>query len=119
MEETIGDFQCGFRKGRSTVDQTFTLRQILEKSIEFGIETHHLFIDFEAAYDSIDRSRLYEPMEELRIPKKLIILVKATMEHTQSQVKTQNLLSDPIKTSSGVRHGDFLASCLTLPWRKL
>jgi len=27
------------------------LRQILEKTKEFGIETHHLFIDFKSAYD--------------------------------------------------------------------
>jgi sorting nexin-29 len=44
--------------------------------------------------------------------KKLIILVKDTMENTQSQVKIQNLLSDPIKTSSGVRQGDSLACLL-------
>jgi hypothetical protein len=31
------------------------LRQILEKCNEFNITTHHLFIDFKAAYDAIIR----------------------------------------------------------------
>jgi sorting nexin-29 len=38
-ENIIGNYQCGFRKNRSTVNQIFTLRQILEKTKEFGIET--------------------------------------------------------------------------------
>jgi hypothetical protein len=36
---------------KSTTDQLFALRQILEKCNEFNITTHHLFIDFKAAYD--------------------------------------------------------------------
>ena len=56
------------RQERSTVDQIFTLRQILEKCSEHGKDTHHLFIDFKAAYDNIDRRRLYPAMEELNIP---------------------------------------------------
>jgi len=47
----IGNYQCGFWKNRSTTNQIFMLRQILEKTKEFGIETHHLFIDFESAHD--------------------------------------------------------------------
>ena len=61
----------GYRQERSTVDQIFTLRQILEKCSEHGKDTHHLFIDFKAAYDNIDRRRLYAAMEELNIPQKL------------------------------------------------
>jgi sorting nexin-29 len=71
VENGIGDYQSGFRQGRSTVDQIFTVRQLLEKCNEFGIETHHLFIDCKAAYDSVDRSNLYIAMKELQIPKKL------------------------------------------------
>jgi sorting nexin-29 len=44
---------------------------VLEKFNEFGTETHHLFIDFRAAYDSVDRSNLYSAMEEFQIAKKL------------------------------------------------
>jgi sorting nexin-29 len=54
VEGIIEDYQCGFRQGRSTCDQIFTIRQILEKCNEFQIETHNLFIDFRSAYDAID-----------------------------------------------------------------
>jgi hypothetical protein len=31
MENIVGDYQCGFRERRSTIDQIFSLRTILEK----------------------------------------------------------------------------------------
>jgi hypothetical protein len=49
-------YQAGFQSGKSTTDKFFALRQILEKCIEFNIITHHLFIDFKAAYDTIIRN---------------------------------------------------------------
>ena len=39
----------GFQRGRSTVDQIFTMRQILEKCWDHYTDVHHLFIDFQAA----------------------------------------------------------------------
>jgi hypothetical protein len=33
MNEIIGDHQCGFRRNRSTMDQNFYIRQILEKKM--------------------------------------------------------------------------------------
>jgi len=33
-EEVIGDHQCGFRRNRSTTDNIFSIRQILEKKWE-------------------------------------------------------------------------------------
>jgi len=45
--------------GRSTIDQIFVLRQILEKTREYNIDTYHIFIDFRTAYESIIRPKLY------------------------------------------------------------
>jgi sorting nexin-29 len=64
VEDVIGDYQCGFRQGRSTSDQIFNLRQMFEKCNECGTETHHIFTDFRAAYDSTGRSYLYIAMKE-------------------------------------------------------
>jgi sorting nexin-29 len=83
VEATNGDYQCGHHNERSTVDQIFTVRQILETCGEYGKDTHHLFIDFKAAYESMNRRSLYAAMEEMNIPHKLIALVKTMMNNTQ------------------------------------
>jgi sorting nexin-29 len=59
----------------------FNICQMLKKCKEVRIEMHHLFIDFKAAYDSVDRTRLYLAVAEMQIPKKLIILVRVTMRN--------------------------------------
>ena len=50
-KEIIGEYQCDFRRNRSTVDHIFSIRQILEKKWEYNKEASQLFIDFEKAYD--------------------------------------------------------------------
>ena len=57
VDEIIGDHQCGFRRNRSTLDQIFALRQILEKKWEYNGTVHQLFIDFKKAYRSIERQK--------------------------------------------------------------
>jgi len=49
-ETALGDYQCGYRRERFTVDKIFTVRQILEKCSEHGKDTHHFFNNLKAAY---------------------------------------------------------------------
>jgi sorting nexin-29 len=112
MEQTIDDYQCGYLQERSTIDQIFTVRQILEKFSEHSTDTHHLFIEFKAAYYSIDRRRLYAAMEGLNIQQNLIALVKATMNNTQCRFKIQNRFSEPINVKNSIRQEDALACLL-------
>jgi hypothetical protein len=66
----VQHYQAGFQSGKSTTDQLFALRQILEKCNEFNITTHNLFIDFKAAYNTIIRNEVYVGMSELNFPTK-------------------------------------------------
>ena len=81
----------------------------MEKTEEFGIETHHLFIDFRSAYDTTEREQLHNATSEFNIPNKLINLARMTMENTKSQVRIQSDLPDLITTKKGLKQGDLLA----------
>lgn len=111
-EENIGEYQCGFRRDRSTTDQIFSVRQILEKCREFNVDTHHLFVDFKAAYDSVIRLELWNTMIEFGFPHKLISLTKLTLHNVTSCVRIRNRLSESFTTADGLRQGDPLASLL-------
>ena len=50
VEEMLGDYQCGLRKGRSTTDRIFCLRMILEKACEYKVDIYQLYIDYKQAY---------------------------------------------------------------------
>ena len=81
----FGEYQGGFREGRSTTDQMFTLRQILDKFREYNLHTHHLFVDFKAAYDSVKRNKLWHIMLEYGFPTKLIkVLAQRWMDQNQA-----------------------------------
>jgi sorting nexin-29 len=84
-ERIIGTYQCRFRKGKSTINQIFTLSQIMEKTVENQIGIRHLFMDFKSAYDSIHREKLLCAMSEFGNTSKLIRLVKTTMTNAQSK----------------------------------
>jgi sorting nexin-29 len=54
-ERIVGEYQSGFRQGRSATDTIFSIRQVLEKIYEHNADLHHLFVDFKQTYDSIDQ----------------------------------------------------------------
>jgi hypothetical protein len=70
VDEIIGDHQYGFRRNRSTTDQIFCIRQILEKKQEYN--------------DSVRREILYRILIEFRVPIKLVRLIKICLNDTYS-----------------------------------
>jgi hypothetical protein len=69
-EEIMGEYQGGFQRERSTVDQIFMMRQIMEKCWEQNIDVYYLFIDFQSAYDTIWRKEIWSEMHKSGFPKK-------------------------------------------------
>lgn len=112
IQRETGPCQCEFLPGKLTIDQIFTLRQILHRTNEYGVGTHHLFIDFKASYDSINRNQLYQALGELGIPRKLVRLVRMTMNETQCSIRIGGMMSDTLSIKNRVRQGDALACLL-------
>jgi len=71
VREFVWKYQADFTDSRATTDQIFALRQILQKRREPNVQTHHLFIDFKAAYDTVDRDQLWQIMHDYGFPDKL------------------------------------------------
>jgi hypothetical protein len=86
---------------RSTTDQIFCIRQILEKKWDYNETVHQLFIDFKKAYDSVRREVMYNILTELGVPLKLVRLIKMCKH-----------LYDSFPTQNGLKQGDILSPLL-------
>ncbi|VDO78404.1 unnamed protein product [Schistosoma mattheei] len=59
IDARFRDQQAGFCKDRSCTDQIVRLRIIVEQSAEWNSSLYIDFIDYERAFDSMDRTRLW------------------------------------------------------------
>jgi hypothetical protein len=48
---------------------------------------HELFVDFKQAFDSVDRQKTIQILQEFRIPNKFVRLMKMTTQNTEASVK--------------------------------
>ncbi|XP_068618026.1 uncharacterized protein [Battus philenor] len=61
--------------------------EIMEKKWEYAQSIHSLFVDFRKAYDSIDRSALYNILCGFNIPAKLVRMVKTVTSESIMRVR--------------------------------
>lgn len=109
---TVGDYQMGFTEGKSTIDAIHIVKRTMEKMYEHDMELSMLFVDFQQAFDMINREELYKAMEEMNIPTKMINLTKMTMERTVAYIRTEEGETEVFEINSGVRQGDALSAML-------
>ena len=64
------------------IDHIHTIRQIMEKGYEYKIELNELFTDFRQAFDTVYRSKMTETLKLMEIPRKLMKLIKMTVQNT-------------------------------------
>jgi hypothetical protein len=91
IEKITGDYQNGFRDGRSVIHNIFVMKIINAKIWEYNQSVQYLFMDFQKAYDSIHRDTAWKCMEEFKIPKK-INMCKTYVHKTRSTVKMEGTL---------------------------
>jgi len=110
-EEILGEYHCGFRANRSTID-IFAIRQTQEKAYECNIHLHNLYIDCKQAFDSVNRGRMLNDLMILGIPQKLVQIISVTTAGSKATVRVDNQYTPAFPTTNGVRQGNALSSVL-------
>jgi len=65
---------------------------------------YFLFIDFEKAYENVNRYKLWE-MVDNKLSKHLLNKIKCIYKNTKVRFKFNDDVSDPIHINKGVRQG--------------
>jgi hypothetical protein len=89
-----------------------SIRQILEKKLEYNETLHQLFVDFKKAYDSVRREVLYNIPIEFGVPMKLVRLLYMCLTETYSKVRIGKHWSDSFLIQNGLKQGDALSPLL-------
>lgn len=112
LDKKLLEEQAGFRAGRSTLDQVFILRTVMERSREFNQPLHICFIDLQKAYDSVDRQTLWRISRAYGISDKMIRMIRLLYEDTRAKVRIDGDLSTDIQMKTGVKQGCLLSPIL-------
>uniref|UniRef100_A0A8C6KY55 Reverse transcriptase domain-containing protein n=1 Tax=Nothobranchius furzeri TaxID=105023 RepID=A0A8C6KY55_NOTFU len=105
VEPQIQEEQCGFRPGRGTLDQLYTLRGILEGAWEFAQPVYMCFVDLEKAFDRVPRGALWGVLREYGVPGPLIRAVRSLYDRCQSLVRIAGSKSGSFPVRVGLRQG--------------
>ena len=104
--------QCGFREGRSTTDQHFTLH--LERHWEYAKEIYMCFVDLEKAYDRVLRGKLWGVLQEYGIDGQILWAIRSLYSDCRSCVRVSGMSSDSFPVPVGLRQGCVLSPFLFL-----
>ena len=110
--DITGGHQAGFKKGHSTVDHMFTLLALVQKQFSLNRKLYVAFIDFEKAFDSINRNLLWPVLLKNGIKGKLYKCIRSMYEHVKCRVRSGALLTDQINCTAGVKQGDVCSPIL-------
>jgi hypothetical protein len=109
----LGSEQAGFRAGHSPLDHLFTLHSIIH--LVLSKEKHRLycaFLDYEKAFDKVDRSLLWHKLLEHNINGKVLEVIKNMYANAKSCIMVNEVASDFFVTNTGVRQGENLSPLL-------
>ena len=75
-DDILGKEQAGFRKGYSTIDHVFVLHLVIDMYQSVRKRVFCAFIDYQKAFDSVDRSLLWQKLLSYNINGKLLTVIR-------------------------------------------
>lgn len=72
VDPLLSSSQFGFRRGSGSTDVPFTIRQLIERTIEYDKGLNISFVDQGKAFATVDKNILFETLEKLRLQRAII-----------------------------------------------
>ena len=108
----LSDFQCGFRKNRSTVDHLVRLETFIREAFSKGEHITGVFFDLEKAFDTTWKYGILRDLHEMGFRGHLPIFVQNFLKNRSFKTKINGTLSDPHLQEEGVPQGSILSPIL-------
>jgi len=108
----LTECQAGFRKGYSTVNNIFSLTSIARSYIDSGKKLYAFFVDFRAAFDSIDRRTVNYKLSNIGISTAFLNILQILYTDNLAAVWDGEQLSEWFTTEAGVKQGCLLSPLL-------
>lgn len=96
----LPDSQNGFRSNRSAIDNIYVLNHAVGKALANQRRLYCAFIDFKAAFDTIDRELLLKRLQKLKIPQYLIVAIRNIYTKTLASIN-----GTTFRQKNGLRQG--------------
>jgi len=110
----LNNVQCGFRKGRSTVDPIIRLQDVINNYNHNKGFTVGVFIDFQSAFDMMWQSGLLVKLRNLVITGNTFSFIKKFLTHRTIPVKVGSALSQKYIIENGTAQGSIISPLLFL-----
>ena len=65
--QALYEWQAGFRKKRTCIDNVYTLNEIVQSRLREGKKTYAFFLDVQKAYDTVWRNGLWVKLWDLGV----------------------------------------------------
>ena len=96
--------QCGFRPDRSTTDMMFVVRRLQEVGRKAGVSLHMCFVDLQKAYDTVDRTLLWQVLTRIGVPPQMIAVIRQFHDGMRACVRPDDgVCSDWFEVEQGLR----------------
>ncbi|VDO91963.1 unnamed protein product [Schistosoma margrebowiei] len=95
---------------RSCADLIATLRITVKQSVEWNSSLYINFIDYEEAFDSVDRTTLWKLLRHYGKPQKIVNIIQNPYDGLNCEIVHEGQLTNSFEVKAGVRK-----SCL-LSW---